>query len=455
MPHTRRHDERPAPRVSPGQRRGWFLLGFLLVVSLGVLLVMPWPGSDFDAYHRAAVRVSRGENPYRLDEFGIHGTYRYPPAFAYLMIPLGHLDVARAGRVWFVANVAALAGCVWLALCLVYGPRPWPAGTGAVALVTLYACSFYITQNLFQGQVALAMTLLCLGWAACRRGGRNFTGGLLMAGGCALKLAPAVLVPYLVLRKDWRGLAGVAVGGSLLVLTPAPWVGVDGAIELHRDWLRHAKETQVPVQNYRVGNQGFMGMLARLPHVSNGRVCYSDANLAALEYAYPLLIAALALGLYGWIGWDLRTRRGRLLAAEQERERDNRYLILLLLFMTLAHPCAWRCNFAPLILPCVVLARHAAQRRPGSRACRLTLILVALGWAWPLTQTLTEMAWSGVLLNGRVTLQDVFKARVEHRFWSPGIWLLQGAYFWTAVAVGGVCWRLSNQHLRGERGADG
>src|SRR5258705_24268 len=66
-----------------GQRWAWILLGFLFVLSLGVLLVMPWPGSDFDAYHRAAVRVSHGENPYQLDEFGIHGTYRYPPAFAY------------------------------------------------------------------------------------------------------------------------------------------------------------------------------------------------------------------------------------------------------------------------------------------------------------------------------------------------------------------------------------
>src|SRR4029077_17964733 len=141
--------------------------------------VRPWIKTDFDAYHRAAVRVSQGESPYRLDELGILHTYRYPPAFAYLMMPLGHLDCAWAGRIWFAGNWMTAGGCLFLGLSLVLGLRPWPAEAGALALLTLLVCSSYICSNLYQGQVGMAMVLACLGWAVCQRGGWNFSGGLL------------------------------------------------------------------------------------------------------------------------------------------------------------------------------------------------------------------------------------------------------------------------------------
>jgi len=46
------------------------------------MLCMPWVTTDFNEYHRAAVRVSRGETPYQLDDLGYWHCYRYPPAFA-------------------------------------------------------------------------------------------------------------------------------------------------------------------------------------------------------------------------------------------------------------------------------------------------------------------------------------------------------------------------------------
>ena len=171
------------------------------------------------------------------------------------------------------------------------------------------------------------MVMACLAWAVCQRAGRNFTGGLLLAAGCALKLAPIALIPYLAIRRDWRGLAGVILGGALVVLVPAPWIGLDGTARLHLDWFRHARETQDRFQNYRVGNQGLMGMLSRLPPISNGAVCYSDENMAALEEAYPFLVAGLAAALYGWIVWDLRTR-SQALAGEQRRQREQPLLDL-------------------------------------------------------------------------------------------------------------------------------
>jgi hypothetical protein len=419
------------------EQRGWLLVGSFVTLFLLVVLLAPWPRSDFDAYHRAAVRVGHGENPYQLDELGIHGTFRYPPFFAYLMMPLGELKIAWAGRIWVAVVLLNVAGSLLAALRLVQGPPPWPAGTGAVALTTLLACSMYCCHNLFQCQVAMAMTLCCLGWAACRRAGYSLAGGTLLALGCALKLAPVVLLPYLVLRGDWRGLAGAAMAGALIVLTPAPWVGVEGAVELHRDWLRHAEKTQVPVQNYRVGNQGLMGQIARLPHISNGKVCYSEANLAVLTKNFPLIVAGLGALLYGCLAWGL-LGRPRLSGAAADR-RDNLHLTVLLIFMTLAHPCAWRCNFAPLLLPCVMLARHHRERRPGFRLSYAALVLLTVTWAWSLLLGAVDLAAHWDRLTGWPAALKVLKGDDPDPGWTLALWLVQGAHFWTALFVGGAC----------------
>ncbi len=406
------------------QRRAWVLALLSFGLTSIVMLCMPWITIDFNEYHRAALRVSRGETPYQLDDLGYWHCYRYPPAFAYLMFPLAHLDVAWAGRIWFIFNWLMLAGCLLLALHLVLGRRPWPAGAGAIALIAVYACSFYNASNMFQGQVSQALTLACLAWALCQRTGWHFLGGLCLAAGCALKLAPIVLIPYLLVRKDWRSLAGLFFGGAICFLVPVPWIGVSGAAQVHQDWLIFLKDTQTEIHNYRPGNQGLMGVLARLPNFSNGEVCYSTANLAVLQKYYPFIIAGLGALLYGWIFRDHR-HRSRILSTDQLGQRENLYLALLFIFMTLANPCAWRCNFTCLILPCLILAKHYYQRVPGFPLSRFVLILVFLGWLW----------WPILLISSDG--------------WSLGMWLLQGVHFWTAILVAGVCSWVSGQQLPG------
>lgn len=420
------------------QRRVWQVIGMVVGLSVIEIQLRPWITTDFDEYHRAGMRVSAGESPYQLDDLGIWHTYRYPPAFAYLMIPLAQLDVAWAGRFWFACNWLMLGGCLALGLYLVFGPRPWPASASTLALISLGACSYYICANLYQGQVALAMTLTCLGWAACQRAGWRFSSGLLLAAGCDLKLAPIVLAPYLLVRKDWRGVAGLALGTSVFLLTPVPWVGVEGTIRMHQDWLQFVKDTQVPVHNCRPGNQGLMGMLARSPQVSNGDYCYSDANMATLQQAYPFVVAALFAAFYCWMARDC-WRQSKGLLKHPAHQRDNLYLSLLFILMTITHPCAWRCNFVALLLPCLVLAQHACNRETGFAMSRSVLILVAMAWIWPVLLTGANLVRCWMTATADTDYTNMFNGRMPNENWSFAIWLLQGCHFWVAVMVGGVC----------------
>ena len=46
---------RAAPRI--GRGRGWIAWQLFFCLSMAVMLIMPWQKADFDAYHRAAVKV--------------------------------------------------------------------------------------------------------------------------------------------------------------------------------------------------------------------------------------------------------------------------------------------------------------------------------------------------------------------------------------------------------------
>jgi hypothetical protein len=392
----------------------WIGLAAAIAYSFWGTLKPDCQDMDFGAYYRAGAAVNRGESPYLVDEHGPLGSFAYAPAYAYLFLPLSQLEYLWACRVWMAANWAlTVLGC-WLAWRLLNDKEPisWPALALAVA-----ACGAYLWSNLRMGQAAMLMVVGCLGWAWCRRRGRPFTGGLALAGACALKLAPALLLPYLLLRRDGRGLAGVVAGSLGLFLLPAAWVGGEGTVELHRQWLHHTAATQIPAQTCRRGNQSLLAQLARLPAISDGDECIAPANLELLSRWYPALILALGIGIYGWVYRYLRRAEGspRLPACE------NLVLAVLLIFLTLAHPRAWRCNLVALLFPCLLLAYQV--RRRGFRRALAALVLLFLAGAWP-TRDLGTKGWS------------------------PLNWMLLGKHFWAALVLG-----ITSVSLRDKLGA--
>src|SRR5262249_28065172 len=187
-------------------------------------------------------------------------------------------------------------------------------------LATLPMAS-YFWNNISAGQLGALMVALCLAWAVCQRQGRSFLGGIFLALATALKLAPALLIPYLIVRRDWRGLACFFVGGLARVLAPPPGRGLNGAIGLNVKWPRHCNNTQIGAQTCRIENQSMLGMLARLPTI----------DYRMLQQVYPLILLVLAGAAYAWI---ICCRRGTR-TPEEERSQGNLHLALLFILMTL------------------------------------------------------------------------------------------------------------------------
>jgi hypothetical protein len=410
-------------------RRYWHVLGGTLLAA--AILYSFWgtfgnpdcQDADFGSYYRAAVAVGRGESPYTVDEHGPMGVYPYAPAYAYLFLPLGHLDYLWACRIWLALNWIATAAVFAAALRLVLGADWRSANVQGILPLAIVPMLTYIWADLRVGQIAMFMTLGCVGWMSCRQRGRPFAGGLCLASACALKLAPLAIVPYLVMVRSWRGIAGVGVGLIGLFLLPAAWVGWDGTVRLHQEWATHTRATQVAVQTYRPGNQSLLAELARLPPFSNGHHLYSTARLDTLCQWYPYVLGSLGAALYLWM---LLSRRGKSKPDGSERELIE--FSTLLVFITLGQPRAWRCNFVALILPCILLAERVWRRRAGFRVSLAALVLLLFAGICP-----THGIWEDT--------------------WTVGGWLLLGKHFWGAVAVGvACCWGLgqADKETRGQ-----
>jgi hypothetical protein len=334
---------------------------------------------DFGAYYRAGQAAIAGTSPYVIDSHGPLGAYMYAPVFAHTIFRgLAHVPYLWAVRLFMVFNWIATIAVAGLCLQLLRAPGRDLLLLGLIALIPT---GDYLKANIHNGQVGTLLLLACVGWLCLMLRGRSFLGGLLLSLAIALKLYPALLVPYLLLRKDWRGIAGITLGLLILFGLPGFFVGFGDLIPLHQQWLKFCMSTQIASQTIRTGNQSLLGVLARLPFITNGRQgLLSPENLAKLIHVYPVIVLVLTAGVYGFL---YRSTRNAV--------RD---VGLLLLWMTLASPRAWTFNFAVEILPAMLLAATILDRRRGSWMAVIALICVPIALGFPTNSLSFSDRWT-------------------------------------------------------------
>ncbi len=196
--------EHPA---SAGGRLRWQQVGFFAfcaLVVLHALVVKPY-ASDFAVVWRAAERALRGEELYRLSELN---PFKYSPAAALLLSPLGLLPLGASRAVW--AGISA--ACTWrfLEWTVRRAGAGQPAWVGGLAVVLV---SPYVLHHFALGQCDAALLALCVQSEddAERHPWRS---GLALAAAALIKLPVLVLLgPALFMRQGRR--VG-AVAASLL-----------------------------------------------------------------------------------------------------------------------------------------------------------------------------------------------------------------------------------------------
>ncbi len=212
--------------------------------------------------------------------------FNHPPFEALLFAPLARLPYVAAYVVWAAFNIALILG-FWILL----RPR-LPSLHGFLPALPLLAIFgfFPLAIALLQGQDSILLLFLYGLVFSALATGRNFVAGVCLA--LALfkfqLVLPFVLV--LLLRRQWRAVAGFVVTAFGLLLLSAAVVGWSGVMAYPGFVLRLSRSgAQAGIYPRAMPN--LRGLVAGSLHL---------AGLPAALLIIALSIALLALAAHGW-----------------------------------------------------------------------------------------------------------------------------------------------------------
>jgi hypothetical protein len=242
--------------TTAGRRtRNWLVACVGLAIAawlVGARVTRDMP--DFEVYWTAAGRAAVAEPLYRTEDG--HFQFKYLPAFAILVAPVGVLPLPTAKWVWFGFSVVLLVVLLRLALALVHQRRK--PGWLLVTLTFIVMAKFY-GHELLLGQVNLHLAVVVTAALLGIRRRREAVAGGLIAAAVVIKPYAVLFLPWLLARRRPASIA-TAVGGLVCVLMlPMVLYGAAGAVAQHADWWRTVSESTPPnlTTNDNVSFAGF------------------------------------------------------------------------------------------------------------------------------------------------------------------------------------------------------
>jgi hypothetical protein len=221
----------------------WFTLfvGFivLLTFSLNMINGRFWL-ADFRIYYSAAQQFMCGGQVYLVSFNDFSGFYKYSPALLYLFLPYGLLSYKAASIIhFFLLGSAFLFTFLAISdLLKKYVISP-PEKLEQLLLILSFTCILiHFTREMYMGNINIILLLMiCFAY-------RGFLAGRM--GTCGVLLGMVILAkPYfiilllpLLLRKQWKLLAGILGIVSAGLLLPFIFPGPGRAIGLYTDWYR-------------------------------------------------------------------------------------------------------------------------------------------------------------------------------------------------------------------------
>ncbi|MDA8168632.1 MAG: glycosyltransferase family 87 protein [Nitrospiraceae bacterium] len=198
---------------------------------------------DFLEFYSGAAAMLRGGDVYAAGYLG----YIYPPLFAFLMLPLAKLSIAKAALVWIAVKTGLLAACGWLGAKEVRSRFSLSTDWLSVALVFLISALLDIDKlrtemNMQQSNLLI---LLCFILALRWLDRRPLLSGLALGFGANIKYVTLVSLPYLLVRRRFKAFFATIAGSLSWALLPATILGwhrnmellgkaVDGLVNLAR-----------------------------------------------------------------------------------------------------------------------------------------------------------------------------------------------------------------------------
>jgi hypothetical protein len=234
----------------------WFAL--VLVLAAGVVAFgfdrLPGEMRDFEVYWTAATRALQAEPLYRTTDG--HYQFKYLPAFAVLTAPAVLVPLVLAKQIWFVLSVALLTALVRLALSILpHRRRPfwW------LALVIVVAMAKFYGHELVIGQLNILFAVLVTGALMSLARLQDTRAAALLVAAVVVKPYAVLFIPWVAAARGSRALVTTVLLTAAVLALPAVLYGVQGSIELHRQWWVTVTESTAPnlTNNDNVSVAGF------------------------------------------------------------------------------------------------------------------------------------------------------------------------------------------------------
>lgn len=328
---------RPGVRWSLARWGQVLFVGFVITLSVWVFVFkasrrMP----DLEVYWRAGVRAAATEPLYRVEDG--HYQFKYFPAFAVLAIPLGAVPMPIAKGFWFFTSVVLLVLLLALSPGLLAERRK---STGLLIAILIVALGKFYAHELVLGQVNLLLALVVTCAVLAMKARQEVVAGLLVALAIVIKPYAAILLPWLIARRNRSSVLAVVAGVATALVLPATMYGFGEDVALHRGWWRTVTDTTAP-NLMTVDNVSLASMYARW------------LGQGPLTTAMVLVTAAALLAAAAFVFFS---RRGIVFPEGLEAG-------LLMTLMPLLSPQGWDYVFL-LSTPAMVYLANYEDRLPG------------------------------------------------------------------------------------------
>lgn len=214
----------------------WFALLPLLYLAL-LFINHRFQLSDFNVYYGAADALMNGEQVYGK-AFGLSsGFYKYSPEILVPFLPFALLKYDVAAVLFYLINTGIILLLLNEFKQTFFKTIEWGKEVWFFLIVTVLFFGDQLERELFLGNVNALLLLLTLWSVRLIENKQQPKAGLIYAVVLCFKIHFLILLPYFILKKEWKVLLYTTIG--LLGMTIILFICVPNRfVVLHTQWLK-------------------------------------------------------------------------------------------------------------------------------------------------------------------------------------------------------------------------
>lgn len=261
----------------------------------------------------------------------------HPPTANLICFPFVFLNYQDAHLAWNLVSISLLFLILY---CIVKELKIKMSVWTTLALIAVLLICDPLLQTLIQGQLNLLLAFLIVAAWRVGKSGNSFGSGICLGLATAIKIYPAYLFLYFLVRKDWRGLAGGVISFTLITLFTALVFG----FETYRDYVTVALPVVGGVSN--TNNWGNSSLLA----------FWERLFVQSTPTIQPIADSPLLLTITVWSSWIIITILAWIAIWKTRAEKfSERAYAITIIAMLLMAPTTWHHYFIILIFPIALL----------------------------------------------------------------------------------------------------